>query len=91
MSRRRAHSKGTWPSPKAGPEVRGRSELCNHGKMLYPSRAAAHAAAVRIRKDDPAGARLRPYPCGDVAGRWHIGLRPADVVAGAPSTHRPQE
>lgn len=81
MKRRRG--RGVLPHRAQQVEVRGHSSLCSHDRVCYPSRAAAHSRALEIRKTEPAAKRQRPYPCTDVAGAWHIGILPDDVIAGA--------
>lgn len=71
-----------WPSDNAGAEVRGRSSVCSHRLVLYPSAGAARTAAKAIRVKDPAGVRLRPRECADLPGMFHLCELAAPVAAG---------
>lgn len=82
MSRRRSSNARVLPRAVAADKMRGRSDLCHHGMVLYASPAAARTAAKRIRKDDPTSQHLRPWPCPDVDGHYHLGTLDPAVVAG---------
>lgn len=81
MSRRRGHNKRPRPAVLANADVRGASSLCSHGRMLYPSAAAAREDERGIRRQDPTS-KLRPFRCSDLEGQWHLGSLPAAVIAG---------
>lgn len=57
-------------------EKQARGWCSAHGKLLYRSRKSAKAS---IREHHE---HMRPYPCTEIAGQWHIGHLPAAVHYG---------
>ena len=68
MSRRTSQHKRGWIWAD------GASGHCSSGKVCFPSRRNAHAAAKRL------SGHLRPYLCE--CGFWHVGHLPHAARAG---------